>query len=396
MRWKYLIMQAAFGLFALALCSLMPSTLRGQYFGRNKVQYDNFKFKILKTKHFNIYFYPKEQEAAKQAARMAERWFARHTFILQDTLHGRQPLILYASFPQFKQTNAISGPIGEGTGGVTEALKRRIVLPFAGPLSETDHVIGHELVHAFQYDITGQGGGSYRAPVALRLPLWFIEGMAEFLSIGPVDPHTAMWIRDAAKFQKRLPSLLDLENPNFFPYRWGQALLAYVAGRWGDGTIGDLLKQAGRSGDIYAAIQQVLGITADSLAKDWHKDIHRVYDPIMKLTESPDRYGKRLITKEKEGGAINVGPVLSPDGSQMIFFSERNLFSIDLFLADATSGKIVRKISASELDPHYESLEFIRSAGTWSPDGKSIALAIITKGKPALSLLQVEQNKVTR
>ena len=39
--------------------------------------------------------------------------------------------------------------MGEGTGGVTEAAKR-IVLPLAGPIQLTDHVFGHELVHAFQ------------------------------------------------------------------------------------------------------------------------------------------------------------------------------------------------------------------------------------------------------
>lgn len=111
---------------------------------------------------------------------------------MEHHLRGRQPLIIYSSHPQFEQTNAISGVLGQGTGGVTEPLKRRIVLPFGGPLSETDHVIGHELVHAFQFDITGERGGEtvFRASGATRLPLWFIEGMAEFLSLGPEDlPH---------------------------------------------------------------------------------------------------------------------------------------------------------------------------------------------------------------
>ena len=84
---------------------------------------------------------------------------------------------------------------------MTEAYKRRIVLPFAGPLEATDHVLGHELIHAFQYDITGTNVNSNTAG-ALALPLWFIEGMAEYLSIGPVDPHTAMWMRDAARREK--------------------------------------------------------------------------------------------------------------------------------------------------------------------------------------------------
>src|SRR5207249_7203460 len=140
---------------------------------------------------FDVYYYDEERHAAEEAGRMAERWYERHARVLDHRLSSRQALILYASHPHFEQTNAIEGELGEGTGGVTEILKRRIVLPLAGPLSETDHVLGHELVHAFQFDITGHAGpvSEGNIPGATRLPLWFIEGMAEYLSLGQVDPH---------------------------------------------------------------------------------------------------------------------------------------------------------------------------------------------------------------
>ena len=141
--------------------------------------------------------------------------------------------------------------MSQSTGGVTEVLKRRIVLPLAGTLNDSDHVIGHELVHAFQFDITsitGEGGVGFRGPTALLLPLWFIEGMAEYLSVGPVDAHTAMWMRDAAACNCRLPTLRDLTTRqwDYFPYRWGQAFWAFVAGRWGDEAVGKALKVAWR------------------------------------------------------------------------------------------------------------------------------------------------------
>src|SRR5688572_7702889 len=124
-----------------------------QYFGQNKVQYEKFDFKVLTTEHFDIYYYAEEEAAVQLAARMAERWYARLSKLMRHELSGRQPLILYAAHPHFQQTNTISGGVGEGTGGVTEMFKRRIVLPFAGGLAETDHVLGHELVHAFQFDM---------------------------------------------------------------------------------------------------------------------------------------------------------------------------------------------------------------------------------------------------
>ncbi len=138
---------------AILVCSLAPEA-SAQYFGRNKVQYKDLDFQVLKTEHFDIYFYPSAREGVDIAARMAERWHARLQKVLGHELRGRQPLVLYGSHPDFEQTNVIQGDIGESTGGVTESLRRRIVLPLGGPLADTDHVIGHELVHAFQFDIT--------------------------------------------------------------------------------------------------------------------------------------------------------------------------------------------------------------------------------------------------
>ena len=173
------------------ICGLsVPAS--AQYFGRNKVQYRTFDFQVLKTEHFDIYYYPSEQAGVDLAARFAERWHVRLGRLFQHRLRGRQPLILYGSHVDFEQTNVIGGELGEGTGGVTEPLRRRIVLPLAGPLSDTDHVIGHELVHAFQFDITSLPDMAPGQTGAERLPLWFIEGMAEYLSIGPIDANTAM------------------------------------------------------------------------------------------------------------------------------------------------------------------------------------------------------------
>src|SRR3954453_9429032 len=246
-----------------------------QYFGRNKVQYKQLDFQVLKTEHFDIYYYPSEREGINVAARMAERWRARLGRALAHDLRGRQPLVLYASHPDFEQTNAIQGELSEGTGGVTEPIRRRIVLPMGGPRGGTDDVLGHERGHAFQYDITTRPGAPPGENGAFRLPLWFIEGMAEYLSIGPVDPNTAMWLRDAvrqsASGEKKdaLPSIEDLEKPKYFPYRWGQAFWAYVGGRYGDEVIPKMLSLAATVGNPDVAIEKVLGVKTKQLSDEW-------------------------------------------------------------------------------------------------------------------------------
>jgi hypothetical protein len=384
---------AMLGLISLAA----PHQAGAQYFGRNKVQYKTFDFQVLKTEHFDVYYYSQEKDVAQDAARMAERWYARLSKILDHQLDRRQPLILYASHPDFEQTNAISGELGEGTGGVTEYLKRRIVLPLAGPYSETDHVIGHELVHAFQYDIAGQGksGASFEAPALMRLPLWFIEGMAEYLSLGPVDPHTAMWMRDAAESNK-LPTLKSLSDPRYFPYRYGQALWAYVGGRWGDESIGRILKAAARSGDAEGALRLAVGETGDTLSHDWHAAIRAWYGPLTSQTESPESIGRVLIKSKEEGGSLNLGPALSPDGRTLAFLSERSLFAIDLFIADAQTGQVHRQITSTAVDPHFQSIQFISSSGAFSPNGRELALGTIVRGNATLTVVDVATGHRTR
>ena len=288
------------GFLAVILAGLaLPASAEGQYFGRNQVKYDSFKFEVLQTEHFDVHYYPRERVSAEAAARMAERWYHRLSTVLRHELNGRQPLVLYATAPEFQQTNVVSG-ISEGTGGVTEALRRRIVLPIGGTLRDLDHVLGHELVHAFQYDITGGGGpNTYGAmPGATALPLWFIEGMAEYLSLGSNAPLTAMWMRGA--MEDTLPSYRNLLDPRFFPYRYGQALLAYVAGRWGDPIMGDLLRAAGRSRNIDLGIQAVLAMSPDQLVSEWHKATYEAYRddrarhrPGRASRRGPDRAGRR-------------------------------------------------------------------------------------------------------
>lgn len=370
------------------LCA--PASLRAQYFGQNKVQYQSFDFEVLETEHFDIYYYEAEAETIPVVAKMAERWYDRLSRVLGHELRGRQPLILYASHSDFRQTNAIPGEIGESTGGVTEAIKRRIVLPMAGPLGDTDHVLGHELVHAFQYDITAQDrspiGDAF--PGALRLPLWFMEGMAEYLSIGARDPHTAMWIRDSMLYD-HIPSISDLSDPRYFPYRYGQAFWAYVAGRWGDAAIGDMLRSAGRSGTPQSAIREVLDIDPETLSEDWADAIRSQYRDALDRTAAPEDFGHALIA-EDAGGDVQVSPAISPDGRRVVFFSERDLFSIDMFLADVGTGRILGKITDSAVDPHLENLQFIQSSGTWSPDGDRFAYGAIVQGRPHLKIVDID------
>jgi len=373
----------------------LPPLLQAQYFGQNKVRYRTFDFKVLKTEHFDIYYYDEEEKVMSDFARMAERWYQRLSTVFDYELSSRQPIVVYANHTDFRGTTVIPGYIGETTGGITEGLRRRVVMPLAGSMGETDHVLGHELVHAFQFDITSRIGpeGGVGLPGSLRLPLWFVEGMAEYLSLGPIDSHTAMWMRDAVRREK-IPKISDLDDPEYFSYRYGQAFWAYVGGRYGDEVIGNMLKAAGRARSAEGAFA-VLKVSSEDLSKEWRQALLNEYEPVLKETRPIGEQARVLASERKSGGELHVSPVLSPDGTRVAFFSERGLFSINLYIADADSGEILHKVTESAIDPHFDSMQFVSSAGAWSADGRRFAFGSIRSGRPVIAIYDTGENDVT-
>src|SRR5262249_57342959 len=102
-----------------------------------------------------------------------------------------------------------------------------LVRRWAGPLADTDHVLGQELVHASHFDMRARFDRRSGDHALSRLPLWFVEGMAEYVSLGAADANTAMKLRDALRLD-HLPSIHDLNSPAYFPSQWGHAALAYI------------------------------------------------------------------------------------------------------------------------------------------------------------------------
>ena len=204
----------------LLLCTVLataPPGAEGQYFGQNRVQYRHLQFQVIETEHFDIYFYADEREAALDAARMSERTYARLSRILAHEYRERPPIILFASHSEFQQNNVTD--IGDATGGVTDAYRHRMMLPFTGSYEDFEHVLAHEMVHQFQYDVFARGriGASIPRLIAVQPPGWFMEGMAEYLSVGPVGPITAMWLRNAA-VEGHLPTIEEMTfDPRVFP-----------------------------------------------------------------------------------------------------------------------------------------------------------------------------------
>ena len=298
-------------LLALATLSvaipLLPSDAAAQFFGQNKVQYKRFRWKVLRTQHFDIHYYQGTEAAVNDAALMAERSYQRLSRVLHHEIRSRVPLVLYASHTDFEQTNITPELLGIGTGGVTEFLKRRVFLPFTGSYSELDHVMTHELVHAFQVDVLfGENQGILGNPFATSVPVWFMEGMAEYLSIGGVDPNTAMWLRDASLEGYLIPLRTLAYVGDIRVYRFGQSIFQFIAEHYGLAKIGEILKKTRRLGSMERALEASTGLTVDVLSKKWTEAVRKEYLPQIVDHENPTAIAMRLTDSERDLSNFNV------------------------------------------------------------------------------------------
>ncbi len=372
----------------LLLLAGVSARSQDQIFGKNKVQYTKFNWSFIQSDHFDVYFNDGGRELAEYAACIAESSYASISKLFRYQIVNRIPIIVYNSHNDFQQTNVIAEYLEEGIGGVTELFKNRVVIPFEGDYRKFRHVIHHELVHGVINDMFY--GGSIQSIIAnnitLQLPLWFNEGLAEYESL-KWDTDSDMFLRDAT-VHDNLPEVNKLNN--YFAYRGGQSVWWYIARKYGEQKIGEILNRIKSTRSVEAGFRGALGIGVEELSERWQKDQRVMYWPDVAKREEPTDYARRLTDHRKDGGFYNTSPTISPQGDRIAFISNRNDF-FDVYLMSATDGAILDKLVDGQQTSDLEELHLLTPGISWSPDGKRIALAVKAGEQDAILLIDVDR-----
>ncbi|MGH7493521.1 MAG: peptidase MA family metallohydrolase [bacterium] len=363
----------------------------GSYFGQNKILYKNFEWAVFRTEHFDVHYYPEEHKAAQDAARMAERGYDYLSATLNHQIKERTPLILYASLNDFQQTNVVSGLLDQGTRGVTESLKNRVVLPITGSYREFNHVLVHELVHAFQYNMMSGALASGR----FNPPLWLVEGMAEYLSAG-MDNTTRMWVRDGLMNN----NLLTVEQLNgafdIRVYRLGQSLWHYIGETYGKQTVGALFKSAARQNDVELAFKEILGLDSKELTARWHAFSRKLVMPADSTLHTPEQIARQITHKQGYFHHLNLVPAVSPEGDRIAYVANKNLNEDIYLLSKEPNGEWrEERLLNGGASKRFETLRFFDSAIGWSRDGHQLAFISKSGKDDALYVMNANTKEVT-
>ncbi|HPN36967.1 MAG TPA: biopolymer transporter Tol [Melioribacteraceae bacterium] len=371
----------------LLLTGLYTNNLFAQ-FGQNKVQYKLFDWHFIQTTHFDIYFDYKSPEIAEFTAYIAERSLDDLQNRLKYKINNRIPIIIYNSHNDFQETNTTDEYLSNGVGGFTEPFKNRVVLPFEGSYDKFRHVIHHELVHAFMMDMLY--GGTVQNIIArgitLQLPLWYMEGMAEYMSSN-WETNSDMFVSDGI-INESLPDIPMLNG--YYAYRGGQSLMYYIANRYGDEKIAEILEKTKGLGNIEEGIKAAIGLTIEELNDNWKKFLKKEYWPQIDKRTDPDEFAKRLTNNKKDGGFYNTSPAISPQGDKIAFITDRDIF-LNIYIMSAYDGKIIKRIVESGRTNDYEELNVLFPSLTWSPDNLNIALSVKYKGYDIIQIINTEK-----
>lgn len=362
------------------------------YFGKNKVRYKDFEWSYIQTRHFDIHFYEDAYPTAKFTAEVMEAAYDEVTEEIQYKIQRRIPVFVYNSHNDFQQTNIISSLLPEGVGGFTEAFKNRIAIPFDGSYEDMRHVLHHELTHAVIYDMLF--GNSFSSLLSrqrlFNLPLWFAEGYAEYSSRHGWDYFSDMFVRDATINSYLAPP--DYLG-GFLAYKQGQAMVKFIADKYGEEKLGEILKKGKIHLTMNKALEAAIGIDQEEFFKEFHKEMKRRYWPAIRDLKEADEVGEQLTHAREDGSYFNEKPVFSPDGDKLAIFTDKSDFT-EIVLISAADGEQIDDLVKSARSADLESLHSYVSGVSFSPDGDNLVFVAKSHGKEALFFMDIHDKDI--
>ena len=372
------------------------------YYGKNQIHYDRFDWHIYKTDHFEIYYYPENEQHLERVASYAESAYQQVSSDLRHDLNQRVPLIIFKTHSEFEQQNIAPGAAQEGVLAFAEGERNRMVLPIDLPSDLLYGLIVHELTHVFQYDFI---------PVSLlrrNMPLWVHEGGAEY-ERGIWDPLDLMTVRDAA-VADIIPRMSEMEGYGDFGsprlvYNLGHALYEFIEARWGkDGVrqfLFSLRKSAiGGGSSPYEEAFQMTAREFDQQFERYLKDRFKAF----RDKERPADYGQDLSPdpeKTEYTSSISIEP--SPSGDLIaVMTGNRRDQELDIILISSKDGSVVRNLTSGfDSDRGFEyisqpSLSNMVPWMSWSPVGDRLAYFVRNEKHKTLIIQNVLTGKIER
>ncbi|MFA5779320.1 MAG: hypothetical protein WC947_04215 [Elusimicrobiota bacterium] len=368
-------------------------------YGENKVITDVKKWEYIETEHFKIYHYSECKELLPVISEILEDTFNNTTRFYEYRPSKKIPFFIYRNHNEFEQTNIVD--VGEGTGGVTEAFKNRFIVYNDGGVRWLRNVIPHEFTHVMQFTVLYEESSLLKALRLARgifIPLWMMEGMAEYNTVDIDATTREMVIKDMIS-NKNVISLKNLSTFNHLKphqitpaYKLSETAYHFLVDEYGPDKPQKILKVLRDKLDTTAAFTDTVNITPGLFIKKWEEWLYEKYeDKITGFKEAKD-YGLKLT--EDNGDNIpdfNTNPAVSCDGKSIAYITDDDgTNKIVVMEFETKKKKNIAGGNSSEIDViHNEKISF-------SPDGNILAFSGEKTQKDYIYIYDIKNEKFSK
>src|SRR6187397_1764694 len=371
------------------------------YYGKNRIRFNDFKWNIYKTDHFEIYYYPEIEAQLERVTSYAESAYQQVSSDLKHDLAFKVPLVLYKTQSEFQQQNIEPGELPEGVLAFAEPYRDRMVLPIDEPSDALYRLITHELKHIFEFDIIP------RTLLRRGLPLWVDEGLSDY-NTGYWNPFDLMSVRDAA-IADIVPPMSDFQGVQFadgrLPYNLGHAAFEFIEAKWGKEGLRQFLFALRKSviGGGDTAYEEAFKLKPDEFDEQFDKYLKDRFKPF-RDKERPQDYGRDLAPKRGKTNYVSVISIEpSPSGDLVaVAVGNRKDQELDIVLLSTKDSKVIRNLTAG-FNTGF-GFEFIATPGgfrgnavswmSWSPRGDKLAYFARKEKQRELVLQNVLSRKI--
>ena len=333
-------------------------------FGKNRIQYRPFKWQVLTSQNFEVYFYEGGQQTATLAAQLAETDFDRITEILGYSPFSRTKIFIYTSTQDLNQSNVGLNLSSEREIKEENLAKSRIEIAYSGNSVSFRKDLAREVSHVYVHDMLYGGSikESLQNSLLLSVPDWFMNGITTYISEG-WSTEMDSYIRDAiANKTLRKPSQTVGKESAFV----GQSIWNFIAERYGKDNISNILNLTRIIRNEQTSISSTLGMPFSKAMKDWREYYAGMADNVNASYVATNYDFKVKEIKFNSSDRVNKFKI-SPDGA-FLAYSRNELGRSSVEVMDLKSKRTVN-ILTSGYKTLNQSIDYNTPLLSWTKGG---------------------------
>ncbi len=348
-------------------------------FGKNRVQFQKFKWKYYQTENFNTYFAQDGLGLGKYVAHIAELELPGIEEFVEYGMQRRTNIVVYNNFDEMYQSNIGLNIDWQNTGGVTKLVNNKMLVYFDGNHDNLRRQIRQGLAKTLVDNILfGDDLGEFAANQALLdLPQWLVDGYVAYAAEN-WSPSLDDDLRSV---------VLGGQYNNFYQFAFEKPLLAghsfwkYVADKYGKNKVTYFLYLARIYRNLNNASNKVAKKKFKKLLQDFMLEVPQQYFKDLRSRKNVPK-GQLSVSEvvgKKDYIRFNANPIPRSYTYALVEFKQ-GIYSVVL-MENFVNRKVLLKFGArtreDEKNPNYPIL-------AW--DGKGTRLSVLYSHEGKLKL----------